>query len=553
MKRYLSTLIVLICLTIEGSAQLSVSGAPPGVAPTFTTTVPSGLGFPNSIMPGLLPDGSNAPVSCLFMEYGDGRFTTRFSTDYKPIPTSGNLNALMTFRGKYDGGHPTARIISQQYTIPSNTAINQKQNDLPVGKNIMIRSDVIDLLELDTIQVVLTFKKNFSKRGKLIFYYKDALLGFDIVDPVLFNNNGASFQQVRTYNPKITHCINVQSPSQLNSLSCPVIASNKMIDKINAKNSTIFKGITVFDIDNNLPMDEEFNVFITLVTNMAIKTSEKAFTALRAYIIPDEMDFNGTLPGSSSPDFSEMIFSTIPFDPSNSAAPRPHDPNYIISKEKCLKAAECNPNSAKDRVFVPKEETIDYKVHFQNDGIGPADSITVYVYFLTPNFNVDTKNSITNITANVAGRNIVGENLEYFVEENVKYQVDTKYGNSQFSKKPIPTSFQHLKVVKFILKNLANASKEVNLLGGGDINLPNGNINPSTNGEINFTVKTLKSLPCYSVKASIYFKKEAPISTKLYRLTYCNKDVPCNLFVPCPEIIIKANDKKQGVILKRSN
>ncbi len=527
MKRYLSTLIVLICLTIEGRAQLTVSPPPPGGSPSFTAIQP--YGFPYSTTPGLLPSGEKAPVSCLFMEYGDGRFTTRFTTDYNPISSSGSLNALMTFRGKYDGGHPTARIISKPYTVPANSSPNP-QNYLPVDKNIMISSDVKDLLEKDTIQIVLTFKKTFTGNGKILFYYNDVLSGFTPVPamtssyPVLNDANGIAFRQVRTYSSLVSHCANISARADLTTYGCLPFGSipnnTSMIKRVNDVIETGYSNLVTFNVGGDLNMNSEYNVFITLLTNNNVKIAKEALTYIRAYFIPDAMSNTDPPIRYGSPNFSEMVFSTIPYDDANPTALRPHDPNYIIPKIKCLDAIKCRSNSSR---FEPKVDAIDYIVHFQNDGAGPADSITVDVYFPTSKFDINSVNSIRNISANIAGKNIVGKNLQYSVRKIFRRQDRFLISREQYA------------IVRFILLNPFDGEnkpvKVVNLIGGEAAAL--GNMDPSTMGEIKFSVSTQRTVPCFPAYAMIYFKTEDAVTTKVHYLKYCGDKMKCNQYFDC--------------------
>lgn len=542
MKRYLISLI-LLGLLISGNLtgqQLSVIPSLIGEDPSFRVTQPSE--FPiNTIDSNLPNNGGKAPRACVFMEYGDGAFTTNFNTNYLP-KTAGQLTALMTFRGKYDGGHPTARIISQQYTLLSNVNTNS-QHDLPEGKNIKIRSDVMDLLEYDTIQVVLTFKKTFRGSGKILFYYNDGLSGFRSISlsenpqyPNLniFGNN--TIKQVRTYSPFILHCENISVCSQMSTSACSgntspgssilIPGNSSMITKINEINETQFTNLMMCNVSGDLPSWVERNIFITLITTNNVKTSVNAETAIRAYILPDEMQASAKNIGPVSPEFSELKFSTIPFDPSEPEALRPHDPNYIISKSTCLQSRKCTPGS---RWYVAKVDTIDYKVHFQNDGRGTADSINVDVYFPALKFDIRDINSIRNISANVAGKNIIGKNRRINVRRIIARR-------------------EQFVIVRFTLLNPYEGQKKsdtvVNLIGGEST--PMGNIDPNTMGEINFSVSTQRTVPCYTTYANIFFNRESPIRTKTYNLKYCGDKIKCSEFFDCdgnPKAEIKVYKK----------
>ena len=503
MRKNLFTIFVMAILANSAMGQLAIQNSASGF--DFNYTQPSGYYQPCSSCG--ISNGEPVPRSCIFLEYGDGGFTTNFSTTYRPV-TSGTLFATSTLRGKYDDGHPVARIISQQYT--SNvTSPGTPQTDLAgSGKNIMIRSDVSDLLENDRIQVVLTFKKTFDGTGKILFYYNDALNGFDPISGTLLDYNNNAFQQIRVYNSSVSYCTSVQAPYQLTIGSCPnPITPSGLLYHVNDVETPNYSNVAVFTLAKTLTSRDEQNIFITLRTNNACKFPAKIFSALRAYIISDLTPYNNVQTDDSSPYFSELSFSTIPYDVNEPLKPRPHDPNYILPKVRCLSASPCL-NITPMR-FQPKFETIDYKVHFQNDGIGLADSITVYVYFPSGNFDPTFPASM-NIRARVGRKQVNGMNLEYSI---------------------------HPTYIKFVLRNhplsYDPSNPAVKLLGGASLSM--GNADPTTMGEITFSVRTKKSLPCYRAFAKIYFNKEAPIITKTSSLRYCELPIgfKCGQYLPC--------------------
>lgn len=132
-------------------------------APGYPPYLPSGSWYVNNTTKG----GRVARIRTSFlMEYGDGGFTTIDSAVHVyRIP---NPILLLTMRGKYDTIHPHGNVVAQTLQ-PTSINAAASQHLLPSGTNIMLTSDVIDLMAADTIQTVITFKKRFTGRGKYCF------------------------------------------------------------------------------------------------------------------------------------------------------------------------------------------------------------------------------------------------------------------------------------------------------------------------------------------------------------------------------------------------
>lgn len=514
MKRYLLIVVLLLCIGISGKSQtLSASFQSPdqpGTVGGDAINIIPPAGYPSTWPAGswniydAVKGGKVAKSrTAFFLEYGDGGFTTFESSlhTYKVVPTQ---PLVLTIRGKYDPIKPHGRVTAYNAinlpVTPQN--VQSGQQIIPSGKNITLTSDVIDLIADDTLQTVITFRKNFPGAAKILFYYNSGLQAFKGIDQ--FHNSriqpgnyslSTTLNAVRTYHQSILPDLSNTTPTLVNtgySLNIPTANPLKAFNYINnnppgntASNTLVFDVTAIND-------NQEHNFFITLVTgDNSIYSSQLSSTSIKAFLVPDTLLLSPDpviirqqlFPNSASLDFPIAAPDPNSTDPD---APRPHDPNYIIADKRCTNI--CSTTLAGQK--------FNFTTHFQNDGANFAKTIVVTIY-LDKKFNI---NSFQKVSANVAGRDIVGTN---------------------FSVSFLPLSGDWYPVVCTLKTNLPTDGT-VNLFGTKMASYPETDIR--TMGDVKFSIYSKpQEIPSFFSIASIVFDTEAPVVTRMNRIRCCEK------------------------------
>lgn len=509
MKKYLINLVILLCIASQAISQsirtydYYADGGGGISGNTLKVVCPAGY-------PPYLPSGSwyiYNPTSggriaqaraSIFLEYADGTYTTFDSAThtYRMTPSK---PALLSLRGKYDTIHPHLSIIAQKI-IPSVVNSSGTQQLLPSGKNIALVSEVGDLIANDTIQTVITFKKTFRGKGKILFYYNAGLQAFKGISQ---NNNDTirvlpwseTINAVRTYEMTLPPDLQNTNPSSADAqygqppLSSPSLAF-KYINNGNIAGGTT--NVLVFTLPETFDRTSEHNIFITLVTGgNSIYTSTLSATSINAYILEDTMHLNPdslTRSRQLNSQSANLEFPIAQGDPNNTNPDfiRPHDPNFIIADKKCTNY--CRPS--------PPSQPFKYRVHFQNDGIKFADTIIVTVFL---DKKLDTT-KFRNLSANVAGREIKGRN----------FKVSSFEKQGDWNK------------VVFTLLTAIPTDGSVNLFGTKGLAMPE--TDTRTMGDVRFSIMSLAgALPSYFSIASIVFNSELPVVTRMNRIRCCDK------------------------------
>ena len=518
MKRYLLSVVLLLFIGISGKSQTLnasfQSPDQPGAVGGDAINIIPPAGYPSTWPAGswniydAVKGGKVAKSrTAFFLEYGDGGFTTFESSfhTYKVVPTQ---PLVLTIRGKYDPIKPHGRITAYNANnlpvTPQN--VQSGQQIIPSGKNIALTSDVIDLIANDTLQTVITFRKNFPGGAKVVFYYNSGLQAFKGIDQNYYSkiqpsnySLSTTLNAVRTYHPSILPDLSNTTPTLVNtgySLNTPTANPLKAFNYINNNPpGNTASNTLVFDVDT-INDNQEHNFFITLVTvDNSIYSSQLSSTSIKAFLVPDSLILSPDpvinrqqlFPNSASLDFPIAAPDPNSTDPD---APRPHDPNYIIADKKCTTLCFSNQQ--------PQLFTI--TTHFQNDGEKYADTIIVTV-FLDKKFNI---NSLTPISAVVAGKNIIGSNF------GISY--------------PNPQPLNGWNQVVFTLRTNLPTDGTVNLFGTKMSSYPQTDYR--TMGDVRFTIKTNANpgaIPSYFSIASIVFNKEIPVVTRMNRIRCCEK------------------------------
>lgn len=473
--------------------------------------------------------------SAVIIEYGDGCFSMADKSSHSFL--NAQTTALVTVRGKYDEDHPHGLMRYQKISVdplPVHTVQNIIGPSTSGGppKNIIINSDVTDLMEGDTVQVVVTYKKKFAKPGKLLIYYNDGLQAFKTVEPTgvnsRFNVNEVSgdpsqamlFNWVRTYGAPLTVDGNILTPVNNNQFyQLPAKSNTDAFKYINANLAgSGSSGALLFNLPSGTD-NLEHNIFITLlVPGNSIYKARESFSRLTTYIIPDSLQLvpaNPTTGVTRDEALTQLdsLTASISFpvaliDPLNpTSGLRAHDPNYIKAN------VQCTPNCTAGK---KQSEKHNYRVHFQNDGAGDAGYVEVIV-FIDQKYDIDM--GLSDVSGMLANRKHVM--------------------NSTFSWHVSHSSTSNMIVFTFKKKS---GAQPVKLFGTS--NVPNAASNPLTMGDIYFTLSTIPgNIPCYYSRASIVFDGELPVPTKLCAITCCRTP---GIFTKIPsEMLWGSNTRKK--------
>jgi hypothetical protein len=310
--------------------------------------------LPPSASPWLTPnDGvSTAPAigaaaTSAFVEFGDGTFSFLPNGNHDFI--TANKEIITKATGVYGGGGkpPAYRIAAPITGSASYTPMNILAGSSPDA--LAITPNIGSVLAEDTMILVVTYK-TLKSGASLLFLFNDntipafenIIVGQNMVDV----HTGSSADFLRTYAGENEISVSSGSVTLVNARN----ASNQYTNSLAVKNL----------ITNG----SEHNIFITLIPRAGLLTTSLSQTKIKAVLVWDNTTVakpagdnkNNTVPASGN--INQEI--TLP------VVDLAHDPNYITVNPVCM--------------LLPKVgKTLDYKVHFQNTGLGRASKVRVEV------------------------------------------------------------------------------------------------------------------------------------------------------------------------------
>ena len=303
---------------------------------------------------------SNASPSgngVMWLEYGDGGFTTHQNSTWVYKSTDQNKSALLTtlLYDTTNNGKTYMRLSgtnnNNNFTSANRTNTSLNDNSPALLSNtpgIKLTPNVFDIVPGDPMAMALTYDITES----------------DVISPdftsyyivLCYNNGAAVFDELQNQNSvfnanSIPNIRAFDNESYLGSASSYISASAAVYPLINS-----FTNKTLFKINN--PNVNEHNLFITMKpkVSLAIGGTSSVYS-----ILVGVRQSGNTI--TSITKIGESSLSNMPIQKS-------HDPNYIEQEPTCLLLGD----KAKDQPFK-------YHVHFQNTGRGPADEVKVTVQF----------------------------------------------------------------------------------------------------------------------------------------------------------------------------
>jgi len=418
-------------------------------------------------------------------EYNTGGFGSGLSA-----PGSNTNLVLRTTLYDTGRGGPPPTIVMQGSMGTSNlfsTSGNDNATSITNGTSLVyINTSVPEVMARDTMVLAVTYRTDTS--------------GFSLVDTagkirytlvLLYNpDNGPVFFEPLNGSMMNGYSILPMVRSHNNESIDYGTVSNLQFANINASYFSGYANYVAFR--NIIPQLVEKNVFISVVPSATL--AEGTLGSVKAVLIR-----NDSLPAVISNTYKDA------YQLSGLRVALAHDPNYLRVTPLCIESTKRGGH------------IITYKVHFQNTGLGPADTIRVTMHMPK---GLDLSNFTANNikTASYSG--------EQFKNELGLFKVDPANNLIVFKFEP------H----KYV-------SKEISLLGTE--NLINPLSDPRTIGDIEFTVTTTDQADSLlSARASIEFHSknstdtsyELPVITNISSVRIVNCCTDCKNCPNCNHI-----------------
>ncbi len=467
------------------------------------------------------PQAGLAGKSVMWMEYGDGGFTTypttsRVLRNYYINPSYGtSKTSLLVVNNLYDSSILTT---SRFYTQPwgsitgialaqgdnSDTQINSNNSGAPQtllsgsGNDIALTTNVYDIVAKDTMCMAITYKlgddqiladyngENNKELYIAFLYRNDAFNPFSANQILKQSANNSHF--LSSFRPHHNESIVASIPTGFtNSTIYNSIFSSTY------NTGTYFNNYVFIKIGDKHTYEQ--NVFLSMFVKSVLASGGS--TGLKVVLIQRA----GTAPNSS---FSKLAeYETAPMSYFKS-----HDPNYITQYPVCMNLPK-----------IPRN--FDYHIHYQNIGAGDANKVKVRV-FLPQGIDLNKNNIQLDLNkCRYADNTVMDIQLTNYDKGQNMFELTIKRRNTTAS----------------------------DLLGTN--NAFNAFVNPATMGDIFFTVKatTAKTPDILNAHAEIIFTDAAPpgtndqppIPTNIARSWYskCSDTTYCSCAMPVDSTDIK--------------
>ena len=283
-----------------------------------------------------------------YWEMGDGTY----STDPEPKHTykkKGEYEVKLWATNNYDTGKPPT---TRPKKINITSITDDYQDEASMEDDFTLKRNREPVPE-EEIVTILSYKniKNYTTNGKIYLFYNEHKYkadNFELTETRLHNNEKnistdafaytKNVENNKTYlassNSEITNFRNVEQDSTLKT-NLPLTLSEA---------KSIYKNWRVLEFDNMQP-EEERNIFFSLKTTPEMVKDTSAIISVRGIYIPDANYDNHKVKDMEM----EIVTS--------------HDPNKMSS------------NATFMNYRLVRFKTLKYKIKFQNNGEGPANTI----------------------------------------------------------------------------------------------------------------------------------------------------------------------------------
>lgn len=357
MKKYLLAISLLFCsfiLTAQviydpANNQFTLSTIPPNQPGTSN---PALIQLPVGTNPGSIvhPPGYAAFV----FEFGDGYFTTDINAVHA-YAEKRDYKTVLSLSGRYDTIKPP-RAFTKTVSFSGMASAPDPQNLLNPNEFVRLTPIANSVNANDEMGFILTYKipPGGIKKGKLMLFYNNNATAFKpvtfedskmmILESIDANHNPGVIKRVRNYFGEL--------------LGIPTV-----LPTVSGLQGSGYQNALVWENLDNLSIEKEYNIFITLRTGYNLPT-DNAVRIEAAFVYEQPDNPVARVDIKIQPADSTILAGVSPLTLPVSLYP--HDPNYISVLPKCI-------------VKGPGTQKVTYRVHFQNEGGGAAHRLKIKV------------------------------------------------------------------------------------------------------------------------------------------------------------------------------
>lgn len=283
-----------------------------------------------------------------YWEFGDGHY----STEEKPKHTykkTGEYKVKLWATNNYDTGKPPT-------TRPKKVAINTvttEYNDVATMDEDFILKRNREPVPDEEIVAILSYKniKDYNTNGKIYLFYNEHKYkanNFELIDTRSYHNEKNISTDAFAFTRNVEN-----NNTYLASLNSNIVYKNQIeqdsTEKTNLpltieNSKAYYKNWSVLEFDNMQPQEER-NIFFSLKTTPEMVKDTSAIISVRGIYVPDRNYDNHKVKDMEM----EIVTS--------------HDPNKMSS------------NGTFMNYRLVRFKTLKYKIKFQNNGEGPANTI----------------------------------------------------------------------------------------------------------------------------------------------------------------------------------
>ncbi|MBQ4818774.1 PKD domain-containing protein [Aquimarina sp. MMG016] len=345
--------LVLLLLPILGFGQILTNDTIPRVAPISYDIQGNQVMYGAEMPPLNQVAGAPKAFYTYYWEFGDGNYSFK-STPAHTFKKPGTYEAKLWATNNYDNGKPPdSRPISVTIGDASDEASIDDPSPFKEDEDLLLKRNREPIPDQEMV-FITSYKNtnNYVSSGKLYLFYNDER----------FKNNNFTIEDTRMYHGErivpleaISEVLPENDNHTLLASSSHSILRNKTLfaqDTTKRKNlpltleesKTLYRNYQIVAFDDMQP-GEERNIFRTLKTTPEMIKDTSAIVTLRSVYVPDDNFDNHTVKDTEM----EIVTS--------------HDPNKMSS------------NGWLMNYRIVRFKRLKFKIRFQNNGEGPANTI----------------------------------------------------------------------------------------------------------------------------------------------------------------------------------
>jgi PKD repeat protein len=356
---------ILAMLSVGLFAQSPVQDTLTRTAPIFYDVMGNKVEFTPEMPPLNQISGAPKAFYTYYWEFGDGNFSFKEKPEHR-YKNDGEYTVRLWSTNNYDNGKPPKSRPETVTIEPTNNDQAQASNDLSENSSPIFfgeDEDVIiktnrDPLPDEEMVLITSYKntKDYVTSGSLYLYYNDKKFkddNFVIEDTRLFHGEtiaadgpGLAAQFKKENTP--TFLANTENNTFLNNTIVKDSTKRLVLPVTLEESKKLYRNHQVIEFENMQP-GEVRHIFRTLKTTPEMLKDTSAIVTLRTIYVPDKNYGNHTVKDSEL----EIVTS--------------HDPNKMSSNGTIL------------NYRLVRFKRIKFKVKFQNNGEGPANTIKLEV------------------------------------------------------------------------------------------------------------------------------------------------------------------------------